>query len=111
MLLSVVEKEMSGSSGDWEPLRGVKDGGMGKLKRVLLSASSAVETEKMETRSTASDLFSLVAGLRGESSSATWSSSANAREKPLLRLFDEGVFENVDFALDGVVPPPPTRVA
>ena len=103
-------KERSGSNGDWEPLRGVKDGGMGKLKRVL-SVSSPVETEKMETRSTASDLFSLLAGPRGETSSAAWSNSAIASVNALLRLLEGAVLGNVDFALDGVVPPPPTRVA
>lgn len=54
-------KDMSGSSGDWEPRRGVKLGGMGKLKRVF-SASSLAEREKMDTRSTAS-VFGLVTGL------------------------------------------------
>lgn len=51
---------ISGSKGDWDPRRGTDEGGMGKLKRVLLygdvSASSLGETEKMETRSIANDL-------------------------------------------------------
>jgi hypothetical protein len=108
---------ISGSRGDWDPRLGIDEGGMGKLKRVFeygdVSASSLWETEKIETRSTAS--------VFGFSSSRTLCNGAfcacsprdglfTGDEAACLMTLEGGGVKVDDFVLLGVADPP-MRVA